>query len=100
MAGPYGVDSPGPVTALAGLTRFTLTCWLNNRSVVQGSGGNRVLSCSDNGGDGFELVYKGDGSLILSVNQSPDGSSPRSSANRVPEDFFAGASNWRFAAVT
>jgi hypothetical protein len=98
--GNYAVDSDEPINGLRGLTRFTLTGWLNNRSVVQGSGGNRVLSCVGSGPDGFELIYKGDGSLILTVNQGPDSSSPRSSASRIPEDFFAGAANWRFFAVT
>jgi hypothetical protein len=95
----YAVDSAAPLPALAGLARFTLTGWLNNRSTVQGSGGNRILSCVESSGAGFELVYRGDGSLDLGVNQPPSGVA-RSSANRIPAEFEASAANWRFFAVT
>jgi hypothetical protein len=96
--GDYGVDSAAPISELGGLARFTITGWLNNRDQSQGSGGNRIVSWFDGDTSGVELVYRGDGSLILSVNELP--SSARSSAGKITTDFVAPPENWRFFAVT
>ena len=64
-----------------------------------GSGGNRIVTVSNHGGDGFDLVVTGDGRLQLGVNEWPDGSPARSSAGQIPSDAVAPAANWRFFAV-
>jgi hypothetical protein len=77
-----------------------LTGWINCRSARTGSGGNRIITAIDHGGDGFDLVMTGDGRLQLGVNQWPDGSPAKSSPGRIPADASAPAANWRFFAVT
>src|SRR5262249_16094359 len=98
-ASDAAVDSPEPLGELGGLTQFTITGWLNNRSAQQGPGGNRKRSWL-NGTDGVELVYRSDGSLHLGVNEGTDASPARGSANRFPTDVTAPSYNWRFFAVT
>ncbi|MBP8260659.1 MAG: DUF4038 domain-containing protein [Verrucomicrobia bacterium] len=88
------------VAALKGLKSFTLSGWINCRSAQVGSGGNRIVSAINQGGDGFDLVMTGDGRLQLGVNQWPDGSPARSSARQIPAQPGAPAANWRFFAVT
>jgi len=90
----------GPVAALAGLRSFTLTGWVNCRSARVGSGGNRIVTAINHGGDGFDLVMLADGRLQLGVNQWPDGSPAKSSPARIPADAATPAANWRFFAVT
>jgi len=90
----------GPVAALGGLRSFTLTGWVNCRSSRVGSGGNRIVTAINHGGDGFDLVMLADGRLQLGVNQWPDGSPAKSSPGRIPADAEAPAANWRFFAVT
>jgi hypothetical protein len=85
---------------LKGLKSFTLSGWVNARSAQAGSGGNRMVTAINHGGDGFDLVMTGDGRLQLGVNQWPDGSPARSSARQIPAHPDAPATNWRFFAVT
>lgn len=94
------VESTTTISALANLSGFTITGWVNNKSSVMGSGGNRIVSWVNNGGDGVDLVYKNNGSLQLGVDQWPDFSPAISSANKVPTNASAPASNWVFFAVT
>jgi hypothetical protein len=89
----------GPVAALGGLRSFTLTGWVNCRSAQVGSGGNRIVTAINHGGDGFDLVMTGDGRLQLGVDQWPDGSPAKSSPGRIPADAEAPPANWRFFAV-
>lgn len=98
--GNFAVESGAAITQLGGLSSFTITGWLNNRSATEGSGGNRVVSWINNGGEGVDLVYKADGSLQLGINQWPDGSPAKSSAARITTDAAAAAGNWRFFAIT
>jgi hypothetical protein len=86
--------------ALRGLQSFTLSGWVNCRSAQVGSGGNRIVTAINHGGDGFDLVMTSDGRLQLGVNQWPDGSPARSSAGQIPAHPDAPAANWRFFAVT
>jgi hypothetical protein len=88
------------VAALQNLRSFTLTGWINCRDATVGSGGNRILTAMNNGGDGFDLVMLADGRLQLGVNEWPDGSPARSSPGQIPVDPTAAGSNWRFFAVT
>jgi hypothetical protein len=97
--GNYGVDSPGVLTGLGNLPRFTITGWLNNRSTTTGAGGNRIVRHYVSGGHGIDLVYRNDGSLDLGVNAFA-GSFARSSANRITTSATASPANWRFFAVT
>lgn len=97
-AADYAVDSAGPVNELAGLTKFTITGWVNNEDGAQGSGGNRIVTWLGLDNKGVELVYKGDGSLMLSVNEEP--TTARSSAGKIPADLSASPENWRFFAAT
>ena len=90
-------DAP---SAFKGLRSFTLSGWVNCRSAQVGSGGNRVVTASHQGGDGFDLVMTGDGRLQLAVNEWPDASPARSSAAQIPANPEAPATNWRFFAVT
>jgi glucose/arabinose dehydrogenase len=98
-ADDYAVDGDTVTPALGGLERFTITGWLNNRDSNQGPGGNRVVSWLEDGRDGVDLAYKSDGSLVLGVNQRPDGRA-RSSAGVIPTDIEANSDSWRFFAVT
>ena len=94
------MQSSTPVNALKNLNAFTLTGWLNCRSNVAGSGGNRIVSWINNGGEGVDLVYQSNGSLRLGVDGWPDSSPAFSSANKVPANAVAPPSNWVFFAVT
>ncbi|MFO1477221.1 MAG: DUF1593 domain-containing protein [Verrucomicrobiota bacterium] len=98
--GSYYVESPTNYPQLIGLAEFTLCGWVNCRSSTTGSGGNRVVTWINAGGDGVDLVYKSDGSLQLGVDQWPDSSAAVSSTGRITTDAAAGAGNWRFFAVT
>jgi len=101
---PLAADLGGVVEPLKNLKSFTIAGWLNCRAAGEGTGGNRVVTWSNNGGDGVDLAYRADGSLQLGVNQWADGSAARSAAGQVPvlpdkpADAIAG--NWRFFAVT
>jgi hypothetical protein len=97
--GNYVVESPGVLSALAKLTKFTITGWVNNKSTNQGSRGNRIVTWINNGGDGVDLVYLSNGSLKIGIDQWPD-SGTASSAGRIPTDASAQSGNWRFFAVT
>jgi len=88
------------VSALKGLKSFTLTGWVNCRSTQTGSGGNRIVTVINHGGDGFDLVMLDDGRLQLGVNEWPDGSPAKSSPGQVPANANASSANWRFFAVT
>jgi chitodextrinase len=101
-AGNYYVESPGVIDGLKNLSAFTITGWINNRVAVAGSGGNRIVSWINNGGDGVDLVYQSNGSLRLGVDQWPDGSPAFSSANKVTtlNNPTLQSTNWIFFAVT
>jgi len=98
--GNYGVDSAAAITALSGLTKFTITGWVNCRSNTVGSGGNRVVTWINNGANGVDLVYNADGSMTVGINQWPDGVIAHSTAGQITTDAAAGAANWRYFAVT
>jgi chitodextrinase len=94
------VESTAPINELKNMSEFTLTGWVNSKSNVVGSGGNRIISWINNGGDGVDLVYNANGSLQLGIDQWPDGSPAISSANKVTTDASASSSNWVFFAAT
>jgi hypothetical protein len=94
------VESTTAINDLKNLGVFTITGWVNNRSSVMGSGGNRIVSWINNGGDGVDLVYKNNGSLQIGIDQWPDFSPATSSAGKIPTSASAPASNWVFFAVT
>ena len=94
------IESTTAINDLKNLAAFTITGWVNNRSSVMGSGGNRIVSWINNGGEGVDLVYKNNGSLQLGVDQWTDFSPAISSAGKVPTNASAPASNWVFFAVT
>ena len=98
--GNYYDETTAPVELLKNLNSFTLTGWLNNRSIAMGSGGNRIISWINHGGDGVDLVYQNNGSLRLGVDEWPDNSPAFSSPNKVTTNASAPASNWVFFAVT
>ena len=81
--GNYYVESNATIDGLKNLSEFTLTGWLNAASLTAGSGGNRIISWINNGGDGVDLVVQNNGSLRLGVDGWPDGSPAFSSANKV-----------------
>lgn len=94
------VEFQSPLPQLHGLQSFTLTGWLNLRSLETGSGGNRVISTSDiHPADGFDLVVTSSGSLKLGINQWPD-SVPSESSNVLTASPTAEDDNWTFFAVT
>jgi chitodextrinase len=101
-AGNYYVESPGVIDGLKNLSAFTITGWINNRVAVAGSGGNRIVSWINNGGDGVDLVYQSNGSLRLGVDQWPDFSPAVSSTNKVTtlNNPTLQSTNWIFFAVT
>jgi uncharacterized protein YjdB len=94
------VESSAVINELKSLSSFTLTGWVNCKSSTMGSGGNRIISWINNGGDGVDLVYKNDGSLQLGIDQWPDTSPAISNLAKITTDAGAAASNWRFFAVT
>jgi chitodextrinase len=98
--GNYYGSSIDPINELKNLDAFTITGWVNNRSTAAGSGGNRILSWINNGGDGVDLVYQSNGSLRLGVDQWPDSSPAFSSANKVTTNSAIPPTNWTFFAVT
>jgi hypothetical protein len=98
--GNYVVESPGVLSALAGLKHVSITLWVNVRNSTEGPGGNRLVSWINHGGHGVDLVYKSDGSVQVGINQWPDGSPARSSGGKLPVDPNAGVANWRFVAMT
>ena len=98
--GSYYVESPTNYPQLIGLSQFTICGWVNCRSSTTGSGGNRLVSWINSGGDGVDLVYNSNGSLQLGINQWPDGTPSVSSTGKITTDANAGAGNWRFFAVT
>ncbi len=98
--GNHYVESAAPIDGLKNLSAFTLTGWLNCKSNTAGSGGNRVISWINNGGEGVDLVYQTNGSLRLGVDGWPDHSPAFSSAGKVPTSSSGAANNWVFFAVT
>jgi len=100
--GPYAADLPGPMEHLKNLKSFTIAGWINARSMLEGSGGNRVISWLDR--DGVEIVHRADGSLQVGINQRADASLVRSPPQQVPAGNptadAALTQNWRFFAVT
>jgi chitodextrinase len=101
-AGDYYVESQGAIDGLKNLSAFTITGWINNQVQVAGSGGNRIVSWINNGGDGVDLVYQSNGSLRLGVDQWPDNSPAFSSPNKVTtlNNPTLQSTNWVFFAVT
>src|SRR5688572_2178592 len=98
--GNYFVESSTIIPALQNLSAFTITGWVNARSNVTGSGGNRIISWINNGGNGVDLVYQSNGSLRLGVDGWPDFSPAFSSPSKIPNNAAVPASNWTFFAVT
>ncbi|MBM4027963.1 MAG: hypothetical protein FJ280_21580, partial [Planctomycetes bacterium] len=98
--GNYFIESPANYAELTGLTKFTVTGWANCRNSTEGSGGNRLVTWINHGGQGVDVVYKSDGSVQVGINQWPDGVPARSSAGKITTDAGAGAGNWCFFAVT
>ncbi len=101
--GEYAVDlgSDAP-EMLQNLKSFTVTGWVNCRSLQVGSGGNRIVHMADTLGSraGLDLVVDKKGELVLGVNAYPDGSPARSRLNAISVDRKAGPDNWRFFAVS
>ena len=81
---------------------LTITGWINNQVQVAGSGGNRIVSWINHGGDGVDLVYQSNGSLRLGVDQWPDYTPAFSSPNKVTtlNNPTLQSTNWIFFAVT
>ncbi len=97
------------------LKSFTITGWLLCQDGHEGpsgkdaGAGNRILTWLAPGktGDGVELVWRGDGSLQLGLNQPADASPARTGSNKVPvqdmkvkDQGTASLNAWRFFAVT
>lgn len=98
--GNYFIESPTNYPQLTGLSKFTVAGWANCRSSTTGSGGNRLVTWINSGGDGVDVVYKNDGSVQVGINQWPDTSPAVSSAGKITSDADAAITNWRFFAVT
>jgi hypothetical protein len=100
--GPFAVDLAGSIENLKNLTSFTVTGWINVRSALEGSGGNRILSWLDR--DGVEIVHRTDGSLQVGINQKAESSDARTPPMQIPildlKVQNAVFMNWRFFAVT
>ena len=94
------VESAAIINELANLTSFTITGWVNCRNSTVGSGGNRIVSWINNGANGADVVYMSDGSLKLGVNEWPDKTTAISSAGKITTDANAGATNWKYFAIT
>ena len=94
----------GPDGTMGSFSAFTLTGWLNARTLTAGWGGNRILfALAQTDGPGFDLVQLDNGALRLGINQWPDGANnggPSSSTGAIVADPQAGPGNWIFFAVT
>ncbi len=100
-AGEFAADlQGGPVASLKGLKSLTISGWLNCRNTDTGPGGNRIVTTSNNGGEGFDLVFLQNGRLQIGINEWPDGVPAVSSPGRITVDAKAGKENWRFFSVT
>jgi hypothetical protein len=93
---PWGWVQAGnkPLEDLRGVRSFTISGWLRPASLATGAGGNRIVFCLNNDGDGIDLVCHTDGRLRLSVNQWPDSIKNDSSAGKLL------VGKWTFFAVT
>lgn len=98
--GNYYASSVAAIDELKNLNSFTITGWVNNRSAAAGSGGNRILSWINNGGDGVDLVYQSNGSLRVGIDQWSDFSPAFSSASKVTTNSTVPPENWTFFAAT
>jgi hypothetical protein len=98
-AADLGSDAPD---LLRNLKSFTVTAWVNCRSLEVGPGGNRIVHMADTLGSraGLDLVVDKNGALALGVNGYPDSSPARSSPKAISVDPRTGPDNWRFFAVT
>ncbi|HZB13105.1 MAG TPA: LamG-like jellyroll fold domain-containing protein, partial [Chryseolinea sp.] len=96
----YFVESATPIAELKNLSAFTITGWVNAKSNVAGSGGNRIVSWINNGGDGVDLVMESNGRLRLGVDSWPDWSIAYTANGRITVDPQGGSDNWIFFAVT
>ena len=96
----YFVESSTIIPALENLSSFTITGWVNAKSNVAGSGGNRIVSWINHGGDGVDLVMESNGRLRLGVDGWPDNSIAYTGNGRITIDPQAGSDNWIFFAVT
>ena len=101
--GEHAVDLGSEATELLrGLKSFTITGWVNCRSLKVGPGGNRIVHMADTMASraGLDLVVEAKGELVLGVNAYPDASPARSRSNAIPADPKARPENWRLFAVT
>lgn len=99
-AGYNYVETASALSGLGGLSKFTITGWVNVRNNTEGGGGNRIVDWLNFTDNGVDLVYRSDGSLQVGIDEFPDNSPARSNASKIPTDANAGNSNWRFFAVT
>lgn len=99
--GNYYVESDEVIKQLAGMTSFTVTGWVNCKSLTVGSGGNRIVSwISEDNKHGVDIVHDANGRLRVGINQWPDNSTAISSAGKITADLNASSTNWKFFAVT
>ena len=102
--GPHALDIVGSLEHLRNLKSFTITGWINCRDLVEGPGGNRLVSWYHKDREGVDLSLRSDGGLQLGVNQWADASSAKSPPGQIPvadETAKDGLRlNWRFFAVT
>jgi hypothetical protein len=96
----YFVESTAIIPELQNMSAFTITGWVNAKSNVAGSGGNRIVSWINNGGDGVDLVMEANGRLRLGLNAWPDNSIAYTGNGRITIDPQGGSDNWVFFAVT
>lgn len=91
----------GTPAALKNLKSFTITGWINCKSLTVGAGGNRILTfLAPAGGQGIDLALQSDGSLGLGVNQWNDQGGVRSNGGKITVDGSASYNNWRFFAAS
>jgi hypothetical protein len=96
----YYVEMATPA-ALKNLKSFTITGWINCKSLTVGAGGNRVLTfLAPGGGQGIDLALQSDGSMGLGINQWNDQGGVRSNGGKITADANASYNNWRFFAVS
>lgn len=94
------ITTPAVLTAAKNLKSFTIAGWINCRSNISWSGGNRVVSWINHGGEGVDLAYHSDGRLAIGINQWNDHGIATSNSGKIPVDPNGSYDNWRFFAVT
>jgi hypothetical protein len=99
--GSRAIDlDPATAKATENVQAFTITAWVNVRSIETGPGGNRIFSTHIQGSQGGIDLVQDQAALRMGVNQYADEGNPPRSSTKLRIESATSASNWMFIAVT